>query len=233
MTWTASMTTMAPPRQYKKRRQSRTKSKRLFTVTKTIVAMNAVLLMMIAVDVGAYRNDEYYQTRRAASKPWLMKEFKLVDLSDSAYNQLVALVDSQGLDTNMVPKEIYLSPFTIILATLVIANVWSWLSYHLSGTWVEASHILIKDTSPKTLKALVGLKAQLGKDATLFGKTAKEYSQCPSSHQNGDLGRFGPGVMAPPFDKICFDPSTPINETIGPVQTQFGYHLIYLRKRKF
>ena len=203
------------------------------TTAKTIVCMSSLLLAILATSIEAYRDEEYYKTRRAASKPWLMKESKLVDLPDDVYNQIVTFVESQGLDTSYVPKEIFLSPFTILFLTLVLVNVWSWLAYHLSGSWVEASHILIKDTSPKTLKAMVGLKAQLGKNAKLFGQTAKEYSQCPSSHQNGDLGRFAPGVMAPPFDKACFDPSTPIGETIGPIQTQFGYHLIYIRKRKF
>jgi len=222
--------TMAPPRQHKPRRFT---SMRFVSMTRTMFLMYTIVLATIAATVGAYQNDEYYEARRAASKPWLMKEFQLVELSDSVYDQIVALVDSQGLDTKFVPRTIFVSPFTTILVTLVLANLWSWLSYHLSGTWVEASHILVKDTGPKTLKALVGLKAQLGQDGKLFGLTAKQYSQCPSSHQNGDLGRFGPGTMAPPFDKVCFDPATPVSETVGPVQTQFGYHLIYIRKRKF
>lgn len=194
---------------------------------------NALLLATLATSVEAYRDEEYYRERRAASKPWLMKEFPLVEFSDAVYTQIVGLVESQGFDSSLVPRTVVVSPFTIILVTLVLANVHAWVSYHLSGTWVEASHILIKDTGPKTLKALNGLRDQLGKDAKLFGLTAKQYSQCPSAEQLGDLGRFGPGVMAPPFDRVCFDPATPLNETVGPVQTQFGYHLIYLRKRKF
>jgi len=199
--------------------------------------LTLLLLTIVSTTVEASNRDdaEYYTARRAASKPWLMKELQLIQFPDTIYDQIVGLIDSTVSPeaASLVPRTIFVSPFTIIVATLVVANVWSWLSYHLSGTWVEANHILIKDASPKTLKALVGLKDQLGKDAKLFGLTAKQYSQCPSAEQNGDLGRFGPGVMAPPFDKLCFDPSTPVNETIGPVQTQFGYHLIYLRKRKF
>ena len=173
------------------------------------------------------------RTRRAAAKPWMMKEFELFEFPDGIHRQIVELARSQGFDGSMVPRTVFVSPFTILVVGLAVANVWSWLAYHLSGTWVEASHILVKDTSPKTLKALNGLRDQLGKDAKLFGLTAKQYSQCPSAEQNGDLGRFAPGVMAPPFDKACFDPAMPVGETIGPVQTQFGYHLIYLRKRKF
>ena len=180
--------------------------------------------------------DEYYRSRRASSKPWLMKEFQLFKFPNSIYNQIVAIVESQGFfDTEyyVVPRTVFVSPFTLILVALVAANVWGWVSYHLSGSWVEASHILVKDTSPKTLKAMVSLRDQLGTDPKLFGQTAKGYSQCPSSEQNGDLGRFAPQVMAPPFDKLCFDSSTPLNTTLGPIQTQFGYHLIYIRKRKF
>ena len=205
-----------------------------------VVLLTAITVVMADADADADADvvqdeTEYYQSRRASAKPWLMKEFQLFKFPDNIYLKIVSIVESQGLfDTEYVPRQVFVSPFTIILVTLVVANVWGWISYHLSGSWVEASHILVKDTSPKTLKALVSLREQLGKDnPKLFGQTAKQYSQCPSSEQNGDLGRFGEGVMAPPFDKLCFDSETPLNTTVGPVQTQFGYHLIYIRKRKF
>eukprot|EP00536_Pseudo-nitzschia_multiseries_P013215 jgi/Psemu1/290726/fgenesh1_pg.548_\ len=140
--------------------------------------------------------------------------------------------DSSSAAEFWVPTTLCLSPCTILLILLVLANFHSWISYHLSGSWVEASHILVKDTSPKTLKALVGLAETLGKDAKTFGLTAQQYSQCPSAAQRGALGRFGKGTMAPPFDAVCFDPETPLNTTIGPIQTQFGYHLIYIKDRK-
>ena len=33
------------------------------------------------------------------------------------------------------------------------------------------------------------------------------------------------------FDKVIFDPETKLGEVVGPVQTQFGYHLIVVDKR--
>ena len=38
--------------------------------------------------------------------------------------------------------------------------------------------------------------------------------------------------MVPPFDKVVFDPNTKVKTVLGPVQTQFGWHLIYIEDRK-
>ena len=143
------------------------------------------------------------------------------------------ITESQFGGHHEIPKQLFISPFTIICVAILLINIWSFVSYHLSGSWVEGSHILVKDTSEKTHKGLVSLRDQLGSNYQLFGSSAKEYSQCPSSEQRGDLGRFVPGSMAPSFDHICFDSTTPVGQTIGPIETKHGYHLIYIRKRKF
>lgn len=62
-----------------------------------------------------------------------------------------------------------------------------------------------------------------------FADIAREYSNCPSGSQGGDLGEFGPGMMVPEFDKVVF--SAPVNTVQGPVQTQFGYHLLEVTSR--
>ncbi|HID36061.1 MAG TPA: peptidylprolyl isomerase, partial [Ghiorsea sp.] len=56
-----------------------------------------------------------------------------------------------------------------------------------------------------------------------------KYSSCPSKAQGGDLGEFGPGQMVPEFDKVVF--SADIGSIEGPVQTQFGYHLLEVTAR--
>ena len=58
---------------------------------------------------------------------------------------------------------------------------------------------------------------------------AKQYSSCPSGQDGGALGEFGPGMMVPEFDTVVF--SAPLNEVQGPVQTQFGYHLLVATSR--
>jgi len=62
-----------------------------------------------------------------------------------------------------------------------------------------------------------------------FAEMAKEHSQCPSGEQGGELGEFGPGEMVPEFDSVVF--SGEIGKVHGPIQTQFGYHLIEITDR--
>ena len=63
-----------------------------------------------------------------------------------------------------------------------------------------------------------------------FAQVAKDNSSCPSSHDGGNLGSFGPGQMVKEFDTVVF--SAPINEVQGPVKTQFGYHLLEVTSRQ-
>ena len=43
------------------------------------------------------------------------------------------------------------------------------------------------------------------------------------------LGQFGPGQMVPEFDKVVF--SAEVGTVQGPVQTQFGFHLLEVTER--
>lgn len=62
-----------------------------------------------------------------------------------------------------------------------------------------------------------------------FADLAKQHSSCPSGQQGGDLGEFGPGMMVKEFDEVVF--SADVNAVQGPVQTQFGYHLLEVTSR--
>jgi len=66
-------------------------------------------------------------------------------------------------------------------------------------------------------------------DGADFEDVARENSTCPSSRRGGDLGSFGPGQMVKEFDAVVF--SANLNEVQGPVQTQFGYHLLQVTSR--
>ncbi len=87
----------------------------------------------------------------------------------------------------------------------------------------QARHILVADQ-----QAAEDLKTQI-EDGADFAAVAKEHSQCPSSAQGGALGEFGPGQMVPEFDQVVF--SAEVGKVHGPVQTQFGYHLIEITSR--
>ena len=87
----------------------------------------------------------------------------------------------------------------------------------------KARHILV-DTSEKCEE----LKNEIlgGSD---FAEVARDHSRCPSSAQGGDLGEFGPGQMVKEFDEVVF--SAALNTVQGPVQTEFGYHLLEVTER--
>lgn len=87
----------------------------------------------------------------------------------------------------------------------------------------SARHILV-DNEEQCLK----LKEQIENGAE-FAAIAKEHSSCPSGAQGGELGEFGKGQMVPEFDKVVFNDA--LNTVHGPVQTQFGYHLLEVTSR--
>jgi len=86
-----------------------------------------------------------------------------------------------------------------------------------------ARHILVG-----TEAECLDLKQQIENGAA-FGELARRHSKCPSGKQGGELGTFGPGQMVREFDEVVF--SAPVGEVQGPVQTQFGYHLVEVTHR--
>lgn len=73
------------------------------------------------------------------------------------------------------------------------------------------------------------LKQQIT-DGADFAEIARNHSLCPSKSKGGDLGEFGPGQMVPEFDQAAF--SGEVGEVQGPIQTQFGYHLLEVINRE-
>jgi peptidyl-prolyl cis-trans isomerase C len=86
------------------------------------------------------------------------------------------------------------------------------------GNKVNASHILVK-TEGEAFVALSEIRH--GKS---FEQVAKDKSLCPSRKRGGSLGWFVKGQMVPEFEKAAF--AAKKGDLIGPVKTQFGYHLI-------
>ena len=105
---------------------------------------------------------------------------------------------------------------------------------------VEASHILIcykgaQNCNSETYSKEEALaKAQeIYNEATAdnFAQLAKDNSTDPSVAQNnGDLGWFGTGQMVPAFEKAVFDAEK--GQIIGPVETDFGFHVIYKKDER-
>ena len=86
-----------------------------------------------------------------------------------------------------------------------------------------ARHILVE-----TAEKCEELKKQIAGGAD-FADVARQHSKCPSGQQGGELGEFSPGQMVREFDEVVFRDE--VGKVHGPVQTQFGYHLIEITSR--
>jgi len=95
-----------------------------------------------------------------------------------------------------------------------------------------ASHILIavrpdaSDADKAAAKAKASaIAAQVRASPASFAEVAKAQSQDPgSAPQGGALGSFGRGSMVKPFEDAVFEAKP--GDIVGPVQTDFGWHVI-------
>ena len=103
---------------------------------------------------------------------------------------------------------------------------------------VKASHILLKvskEMTPAQKKEKQGKAKQLFKkakkaDAAAFAALAKENSEGPTASRGGDLGFFSRGRMVKAFEDAAFKAKK--GATLGPIETQFGFHVIRVFDKK-
>lgn len=95
----------------------------------------------------------------------------------------------------------------------------------LNGETVHAKHILV-DNEDKCQEIL----EMITTEEKSFEDAAQEFSTCPSGQQGGDLGSFGKGQMVKEFEDAAF--AAEVGHIVGPVKTQFGYHLIKVEDKK-
>jgi peptidyl-prolyl cis-trans isomerase C len=99
----------------------------------------------------------------------------------------------------------------------------------------EADHILVaarRDDSGGFAAArekASALAAVLSKEPDRFAELAQDFSDCPSAAVGGSLGQTGPGDTTPEFDAALR--ALEEGEISGPVETRYGIHLIWLRRR--
>jgi peptidyl-prolyl cis-trans isomerase D len=92
------------------------------------------------------------------------------------------------------------------------------------------SHILVK-TGPDARQKAEALLAKVQADPSQFAALAKESSDDPgSAAQGGDLGFFAREMMVKPFAEAAF--AMKEGEIRGPVETEFGQHIIRVTEIK-
>lgn len=106
-----------------------------------------------------------------------------------------------------------------------------------NGETVKVSHILIDTRNMKTekeftqaLERIKSIKKEIDQGIT-FEEAARKYSDCPSAQNGGDLGFIQrKGNFAKAFLDTAF--SLKVGQISGPVQTEYGYHLIKVTEKK-
>jgi len=109
--------------------------------------------------------------------------------------------------------------------------IWKAFGSMLVGPSATASHVLVKSES-EALKLKEEIEGEVKAGAPLgakFASVAEKHSTCPSAKKGGELGTFKPGQMVKEFDTVVF--TGPIGQVLGPVNTQFGSHLILITSR--
>jgi parvulin-like peptidyl-prolyl isomerase len=98
---------------------------------------------------------------------------------------------------------------------------------------VRVQHILLNvpadgdDDSVRNVAVQIMKRAKSGES---FNELAHTYSAEPGSvERGGDLGYFGKGMMVKSFEDACFKGKP--GEILGPVKTEFGYHIIKVNDR--
>jgi len=64
----------------------------------------------------------------------------------------------------------------------------------------------------------------LNKEQATTGKEVAKYEA---------LGYFEKGQMVKPFEDTCFDSKVKVGDILGPVETDFGYHIIHILGEKY
>ncbi len=101
-----------------------------------------------------------------------------------------------------------------------------------TDTSVRASHILIgfgnnKDSARRVAEQVLA-RVRGGED---FTKVAQEVSEDKgSASRGGDLDYFTRGRMVKPFEDAAF--AATVGTIVGPVESQFGYHIIKVTDKK-
>ena len=187
-------------------------------------------------DLDAYLQTVPQEQRMYASNPQFRGQF-LEQLI--AVHSFAQMGEDMKLDETDRFKKIMESAKRDILAQLAMAETMKDIEvsedevkafyeqnpqHFQKGETVSAKHILVEDEEKCTsiLESIVSGEKE-------FEAAAKEFSTCPSGSKGGDLGEFGKGQMVKEFEDAAF--SAEIGHVVGPVKTQFGYHLIKVEKK--
>lgn len=101
------------------------------------------------------------------------------------------------------------------------------------STEIRAAHILLmykgsaRSQATRSKAEALAAISEIGeriREGADFAELARQFSDCPSGEDGGDLGSFPRGAMVAEFDIAAF--ALAVGEISPVVETPFGYHLI-------
>lgn len=167
---------------------------------------------------AAAEDDSLFLTRNFSERPFSDAWFKVSDLETELANVVFDNLDTEGV----------IGPFAAG-GEMHLVKVRD--SRRSDDRVIRARHILVRfpqgadDTAKETarqkiadIQALIDTGAEFGEVARLMSEDAG------SGARGGDLGWFGRDRMVKEFEDAAF--AARIGRIVGPVESQFGYHLI-------
>lgn len=97
--------------------------------------------------------------------------------------------------------------------------------------YLRARHILFESEEEDSAlrQRLASIRDSIASGTVGFAEMAREFSQDQSASNGGDVGWFTRGRMVDAFEEAAFNTSP--GELVGPVKSEFGYHLIRVEER--
>ncbi len=152
---------------------------------------------------------------------------ELAEMEEQVGPQFLTLVQQQGFKTvEDYRRTLYLSKLEYDMATADITVTDEDIEEHYNRLQEEihARHILVDEleTAEEVLE-----KYNNGED---FEGLAEQYGTDGTASSGGSLGYFSAGHMIKPFEDAAY--ALEIGEISEPVETEFGWHVIYLEDRR-
>jgi len=168
------------------------------------------------------------------------REFKVKVSGDEVNQSYQDLVNKNGqTEVNKVLKDLY--GFTeadfkgLIKNELLKQKLEKQLRDNKQWREIQVKHLLVKvDASADQATAdAARAKAQKYLDEIKAGKSfadeAKQYSEDTASKDNGgELGYISRGQMVKEFEAATFADGVKVGDILGPVRTQYGWHIIFV-----
>ncbi|MFQ5569733.1 MAG: peptidylprolyl isomerase [Rhodothermales bacterium] len=167
-------------------------------------------------------NDSLFLVRNASERPYSSAFFSAADLDADIANAVFEAPEKGKIIGPFISTDARGNTDVHLIKILELRPP--------EETAVRARHILFRATQGvEGQRANARREAEEYKQRILngedFATLARQRSDDTSNKdKGGDLGWFGPDRMVEPFEDAAF--SAPVGRVVGPVETQYGFHLI-------